>query len=255
MIYVHRLKDLNPKNADIESIQLIREIKRNSHIPLTPEKLRSHLNNLFISEADKSSIKNAIDYIEPAVNELKGLAAKNDPLYESINLKRAISMLESLSSPIINNIAYSEEICFVKEQIIIEASNLINSIPKLRTPDEKAGFNKRLTGIFEKLLRNNEFYFNSVHIVGEGEIETITSLDESIKNRFIFHTLIEEELKKLKFDFIRQRIPLAELQKADEIARKIAAIKTGVEAAYRHNMNIVNIAVILYSYVKMISGK
>lgn len=255
MIYVHRLKDLNPKNAEIESIQVIREVKRNSHIPLTSENLRNHLNDLFISEADKSSIKNAIDYIEPAVNELKGLAAKNNPLYEAINLKRAISMLESLPSPIINNLAYLEEICSAKEQIIIEASNLINSIPKLRTPDEKAGFNKRLKEIFEKLLRNNEFYFNSANIAAEREIETITSLDESIKNGFIFHILIDEELKKVKFDFIRQRIPLAELQKADEIARKIAVIKTGVEAAYRRNMNIVNIAVILYSYVKMISRK
>jgi hypothetical protein len=76
-----------------------------------------------------------------------------------------------------------------------------------------------------------------------------------MENGFLFHLLLEEEINKIKFNIIKNRIPKEELERIEKIKQKVSDIKKGVDRAYENNMRMVQLAVILYSYIKMIMSR
>ena len=128
--------------------------------------------------------------------------------------------------------------------------NLLNIIPHLKTKDEKVAHNDRLNKPFQTILRNTEFTFRSNDIINEGHVNAIQGLHESMLKGFFFHYTLEEELKKLDFQGIKKRLPVAEIADVEEIEKNIENINKGVKRAYEVNMRMVNKAVVLYACVK-----
>lgn len=250
MIYVHSLKDLNQKTADIESIYIIREIKEKNQVPIIEENLRNHISPFFVSNEDITIMKNSLDLIGPTIQKIRDLSKIQDIEYEPINIHRAISMLEEIFIPLLNNIYYFEDIFTWQEQASNEITNILNSIPTSKSNEEKLKINKELSETFEKILRNKEFRFNYNGIINDGLLERIKNLNESMENGFLFHVTLEEHLNKVNFDVIRKRISSHKLEIAENIAQDIIKIKKGVELVYKKNMHIINIALILYAYIK-----
>lgn len=124
-------------------------------------------------------------------------------------------------------------------------------MPKSRRHEDLIALDQKLSVIFEKILRNNDLYFNSNNIINEAQIEHMNSISKSMVNGFLFHFTLEEELRKANFESIKHRIPPTELLRIENLTQKILEIKKGVERAYENNMRMVNLAVILYSYIKM----
>jgi hypothetical protein len=116
-------------------------------------------------------------------------------------------------------------------------------------------YNNKLNIIFQKILRNKEMYFNFEGIINEANTEHLNALSTSMENGFLFHLLLEEEINKIKFNIIKNRIPKEELERIEKIKQKVSDIKKGVDRAYENNMRMVQLAVILYSYIKMIMSR
>jgi hypothetical protein len=255
MIYIYRLKDLNPKTADIESTNLLRSIKKRSAFPFTEKTFEDEFFTFFMSGTDKVMMQNSLDMIPSVIDELKFIASANNPVYELINFKRAISILNEIPEPLKNNLGYAEEIKQWSGLFSQELVFVLNNLRSLRNDQEKILFNQRLSAIFEKILRNKEMFYNAEGIVGEGVLEHITALSKSMANGFLFTVHLEEEIKKVNFDFLKQRIPVEELEKIERLGQKIDEIKKGVERAYENNMRMLQMAIITYSYVRwMITG-
>ncbi|MEK6853628.1 MAG: hypothetical protein AABX64_03005, partial [Nanoarchaeota archaeon] len=136
-----------------------------------------------------------------------------------------------------------------------EIAGVLNQIPKLRTADEKMRVNEQVKGLFQFLLRNPNFAFQAQDMIHEGPVAQINGLAESMEKGFFFHVSLEEEYKKVDFATIKRRIPRQDLEKTAEIENHIRMIKKGLDAAYGANMRMVNLAVVLYSYVKWLSNR
>jgi hypothetical protein len=65
---------------------------------------------------------------------------------------------------------------------------------------------------------------------------------------------LEEELKKLDFEWVKGRIQKEHLEENEALLKNVTLIKKGIDAAYDMNMRMVNLAVILYSYVKWLNS-
>ncbi|MBI2665034.1 hypothetical protein HYX12_00240 [Candidatus Woesearchaeota archaeon] len=250
MIYIHQLNHLNPKAADNESTYIIRELKQRQKWPLDTLQVIEHLKVFLVTEEDQSIISQALESAEPTIQKVVGLFRQQDPLHEHINVQRAVEILHGVVPHLKNNLAYTQEIFQWQVQLLSEITPLLNSVPKLRTMEEKVRCNNCLKQIFEKILRNPEFYFNFEEIVGEGPKAQIASLCESMSKGFFFHVTLEEELKKLNFIAIKDRIPLEKLEEAESIEKDILQIKKGIDQAYDSNFRLMNLAIVLYSYVK-----
>ena len=94
MLYIHSLRDLTQKTADIESTPIVRVIKDKFKLPIAEEKLKEHFSYLFVSDEDKQAIKNALDLIEPTTQEIVKLALTKDSDFELISLQRAYNILK-----------------------------------------------------------------------------------------------------------------------------------------------------------------
>src|SRR3989344_815714 len=252
MIYIHSLKDLTPKTADIESVQIIREIKPKIKKPFSEEEIANRLSEFFPAEAEIHESGKASKIVEPTIEKIKEIISTNNPVYEAINLYRTVSMLEEINQPLINNIDYSEEIMLWKNEFIKEVVYILNNISSLKTHEESINLNERDNSMFIRILRNSDFVFNGSDIINEGKLARVKDLQESLGNGFFFHITVKEHLDKVDFSIIKARIKQSELMLAEEIARDIFEIKKGVQAAYDLNMKMVNLSVIIYSYVKML---
>lgn len=252
MIYVHRLQDLTPKIADIESVSIIRKIKQQNQIPLNEEKVKSSILPYFVLKTDLDLIANALELIPPAIESIIELPKfGQQSLYVPLNLQRACSALNEVFNPLRESLSYSRQILEWQSLLCSQICPLLNKIPLLRTFDEKTACGKELDQIFEKILRNSEqFMFNSKNIIHEGPVSAITSLAESMSKGFFFHVNIDEHIQNLSFSEIRKRISHEELDKFDKISQNIFDIKKGVETAYKISMNMVQLAIIIYSYIK-----
>jgi hypothetical protein len=255
MVYIHTLRDLTVKTAEIDSIELIRELKRTTVLPFSEENLGASLSQFFISGRDKELMKSALSLIQPVIDEVQELAKKNDPEYEAINLVRAVDMLTDLKSPLAGTIEFSESVEASKGAMFRDIVYSFNTLPKARAKDERMLVNSKLNEVFGKILRNSDFKFNEQGVVGEGELKKARALNESMSNGYFFHVTLEEEIKKKNFAAIKERIPADKLRQYEEIAKKIGDIKNGVERAHEHNMKMVNLALLLYSHVKMLRPK
>jgi hypothetical protein len=255
MLYIHQLKDLTPKSADIESTFIIRELKNKTPLPLTEEKIRDYFTLFFISESEKQAMAQASELIEPTINEILSLLHLKDSSYEAINLQRAINMLREIPVPLLNNINYAKVISVWQEDLVTEFTPLFNSLPQIKelSYEDRVLINQKLNEIFERLLRNNVIAFNYKDLIYEAQTSRINDLYESIQRGFLFHIGLEEELKKLDFEIIKRRIPAEKLQLAENINDQILQIKKGVSAAYDVNVRMMNWALVIYSYIKWLN--
>jgi len=250
MLYIHTLKDLNQKFADVESIPLIREINTNNTFPLSDEKVKNHFSTFFVSNTDIEVMNKSLELIPTTIQDIIDLS-KTKEYYELINIKRACSLLQEIPESLEKNINYAKRILEWQELFISQITTVLNNVPLAKNESEKRFYNERLNSIFEKLLRNKvSFVFNFQDIINEAQLTHIKDLSEGMINGFLFHIKLEEHLKKHDFDTIKKRIPNEEIEKVNAIHKKIISIKGGVERAYDHNMRMVTLSVILYSYIK-----
>ncbi|MBS3143891.1 hypothetical protein J4446_03395 [Candidatus Woesearchaeota archaeon] len=252
MLYIHSLKDLNVKTAEVESVQIIRNVKGRLRIPIQPELLNNNLNQFFIQGKDIESIMNSSELISPTIKSIGELMMKKDSVYELINLNRAVSMIEELDMPLKNNIDYLKEIESWQNQLITDLADVFNNIEAAGTSEEKIELNNKLNLIFRKILRTDDLMFNSEGLINEGKFARIKDLCKSMDEGFFFHFTLREHLDKVDFSIIRRRIPSSEIEKVSEITRNIIEIKKGVDKAYDYNMKMVQMIVNLYSYIKIL---
>ena len=251
MIYIHGLSQLSPKTVDIESVPIIREIKRNIAFPASNERVKEHFSPFFVYKADTDIMEKSLSLVNPTILEIRSLLGKNDSDFEAINLNRAWKMLEEVSTPLRNNIAFSKEITEWQDSFIGEAANIFNTLRRLKTHEEKINFNNKLNLLFMKILRNKEMAFRHNDLIGEAHVERIKDLKKMLENGFIFHIKLEEEMNKTPFFIIKKRIPTGKLAYSDRILMNVLAIKEGIDKAYETNMSMIKWAVTLYSYIKI----
>lgn len=257
MLYIHQLKDLTPKSAEIESIPVIREIKTRTPVPLKEANVREYFELFFISESEKRHMTLALELIPKAVDEIDELLKANDHDFEAINLQRAIAMLKEIPPFLLNNLNYAKEISAWQENFVAGFAPLFNELPKIKSQSqqEREAVNAKLNNIFEKLLRNDEFSFNYKDVISEGQLSRARDLYEIMEKGFFFHVLLEEEIKKQSFDLIKSRLSPEKLRKVDAIRMEVGHIKKGVESAYDMNMRMLQWALTVYGYVKWLTGK
>ncbi|MEM4260324.1 MAG: hypothetical protein QXG00_03740 [Candidatus Woesearchaeota archaeon] len=250
MLYIHDLGKFNIKTAEIESVYLIRELKTLTPHPFSEEKVTEYLKPLLISEKDIKEMIEAFDEIEHVILCIEKIQKLRDEDYEPINLQRAINMLNEIPKPLMNSIKYSQELLEWQKEFIEKIKDLLNSIPKLVSIEEKKLVNEEFNNIFKKILRNEEFRFNFSDVINEAELKRITNLNESLANGFLFHVTLEEEINKVPFAIRKHHIALEKLNKNEEISNRVVKIKKGVETAYQVNMKMINLALVLFSYIK-----
>lgn len=254
MIYLKNLNQLTPKIADIESVPLVRDIKRDFSLPVKEENVKRHFLPYFVKESDIEIMKNSLFTIQPTLDGFNKLLEKKDSDYASINIARAHKLVSEVQEPLLLNIKYTEDIFTWQEEFVKEAVSIFNSLPGARSQEKKLELNNRLNLLFQKILRNKEFTFMYPDVINEAEVEHMKSLRDMIFQGFLFYITMEEELNKIGFNSIKKRIPLDKLQNSDFLGDKVSEIKKGVDKAYWINMNMISWAVLLYSYVKFLKG-
>lgn len=255
MLYIHQLNHLTPRMADLESVYLVRELKEKTPFPLQENLLEEVFSEFSVSGSELQSINNAITLIGPTIEEVKTLLQKQSPVYETINLQRTIQLLKEVPLVLVNNARYLEQVQQWQATSPTAMTSLLNKIPTLRAAHEKMQANQQIKDLFAFLLRNQQFTFVAHDIVHEGPVAQINGLAESMEKGFFFHVSLEEEYNKISFDTLKGRIPAVELEAVTAIERNIKLIKKAVDTAYQSNMRQVNLAVVLYSYVKWLTQK
>jgi hypothetical protein len=250
MLYIHQLKDLTQKSADIESVFILRELKQKTPQPLTELKIMNYFSLFFVSESEKNAMNRAYGLIDAVIQDIIQLGKLEDPDFEPINLQRAISMLKEIPDPLINNLNYAKEIGAWQEEMSKEFAPLLNSIQHLSSQQERVSCNNKLNAIFEKMLRTKDMAFNYRDVVYEAQTSRMANLHESLSRGFLFRTLLEEEIKKSDFNIIKHRIAPSKLEAVERINARVAEIKKGVDAAYEVNMRMLVWGLNIYAYIK-----
>ena len=253
MIYIHQLKDLSTKTADIECTPLIREIKKGHSIPLREEEVSRQLIIDYVSKIDIEYMTKTQSLIPEAIDEIVELSEMGKDL-EKINLKRAIEGLKEITEPMEKNTEYAKKLIEHQEQFAAKLTLLLNTIPELKTDQEKKDFDEKITAVFSRLLRNKkDFSFAYSDIINEEHTSRLHNMMESMNEGVFFHVKLEEHLNKEEGKDVVRRIPAAELDKVNSITKKITLIKEGVDRAYETNMRMVNMAVVIYAYIKWLN--
>ncbi len=255
MLYIHKLSDLNMRLADIESTAFIREIKPSMILPISSCNIYEYLSSCLVSEQDIGDAEKALAELSSVMEQTSSLLSRKDALHEPINLLRTLQMLQQVPTPLANNIQYLREVLSIQGQLINESAPILNSIPSLSTREEKAKADAALSGFFEKILRNKEFFFRYQDIISEAQTSIMSALEESMSKGYFFHVTLEEEMEKADFDKIKCRIPAESLAEVERIRQSLWKIKEGVDAAYNANMKMVTCAVLLYSCIKWANSR
>jgi len=257
MLFIHQLKDLTPRSADIEVVPVIREIKTRTPLPLREEHVKEYFELFFISDSEKGAMARALELLPEAIAEIQQLLQSKEQDYELVNLQRAITMLKEIPPFLLNNLSYVRDIADWQDALVSGFAPLFNIIPNLKavSQEERVACNTKLNYIFEKMLRSNDMAFNYRDVVSEGQVSRMKDLSESMSKGFFFHVLLEEEIKKQNFDIIKNRIPGDKLRRVDLIQIKINDIRKGVETAYDINFRMINWALVVYGYIKWLSGR
>ncbi|MBI5390012.1 hypothetical protein HZB02_00810 [Candidatus Woesearchaeota archaeon] len=249
MVYIHRLQDLTQKSADIESVPIVRELRARLKMPLIEDAMLKEFVRFFVEEHELESLQEALDTIPLAIEATKALLEKNDPLYERVNLQRALQMFNEMPSPLQANLALGRDIVNWQGTFATEATEILNAIPHLKTHDEKKAYNDRLNNLFLKLLRNTEMHFRYNDLIHEGQTNTMLSFSESMAKGFYFHVTLEMELKKIDY---RRNTPYDKLPAVDAVTEQVKRIKRGVDYAYAINLRMIDWALHLYAYFKWV---
>lgn len=255
MLYIHALHHLTTKTAEVESVYLIREIKSKTPYPLKEPQMKDYFADFSVSETDTQMMAQTLALVEPTIQEVERILQENDSVHESVALQRTLQMLKNVPLAMQKNLSFTEAIMYWQQGTFIsDVTTIFNSLPKLKTREEKIAGNDKLNEIFGKILRNKDFAFNGYDLVNEGQVSEMGALMESINKGFLFHYTLEEELRKESFDNVKRRIPAAKVQEIDQIKKNIEEIKRGVERAYQCNMRMVNTALVMYAYVKWLNS-
>ncbi len=241
--------------ADLESVYLVRELREKVKLPLQEEVLEEAFCEFFVSSSELQIIEETMALVEPTIEMIRSLTQLESSLYEAVSLQRAIQALSPIPASLENNLTYLQQVQVWQATSSSALTALLNQIPKLRTQEEKLRVNDEIKGLFQFLLRNQSFVFHSQDMIHEGPLAQVNGLVESMQKGFFFHQSLEEEYKKVDFNTIKRRIPPEELQRVEAIEQNILKIKKGVDTAYNANMRLVNLAVVLYSYVKWLSNR
>lgn len=253
-IYIHELQRLEPKSAEIESVRLIRDIKRVNSYPLTEQKLLNHLSKYFATQLDIDAMEYSLSKIEPALKEI-AVFSPTDKLLEPLNIKRSIGIIKEIEPALKNNLTYAREMLTLQQVMITELVSALNALHDAKNQKEMAICNGRFSPIFEKILRNDRFVMKYDDLVFEAHKEHIDDLGRMIPNGYFFHILLEEEIKKATFEEISQRLPKSMVAHSERIASYAREIQKGADAAYSLNMRMINLALLLYAYVKWLCPK
>ncbi|MEK6809779.1 MAG: hypothetical protein AABY40_03830 [Nanoarchaeota archaeon] len=255
MLYIHQLTHLSAKMADLESVYLVRDLREKVKLPLKEEVMEEAFCEFFVSSSELQVIEETAALVEPTIESIKSLAQLGSELYEAVSLQRATQALAPITAALESNLSYLQQVQVWQATSSSALAELLNQIPKLRTQEEKLRVNEEVKGLFQFLLRNQGFVFHAPDMVHEGPVAQVNGLLESMQKGFFFHVSLEEEYNKVDFNTIKRRLPTEELQRVEAIEQNILKIKKGVDAAYNANMRMVNLSVILYSYVKWLSNK
>ncbi|MEW5896540.1 MAG: hypothetical protein AB1668_02510 [Nanoarchaeota archaeon] len=250
MLYIHKLSDLTPKSAELESVYLVRDIRNKRKFPLRPGDLDTELAEFLIAPSDLEAMKEAQASIFLVREFVKRIMQENNPLFEAVNMERTSGILDEISLPLQKNQQFAEKTSLWQDVISSQFTGAVNSIPNLRTEAEKQQTNAIFQNLFSKILRNEQFGFAFQDIVNEAHTTRIQQLDEGMEKGFLFHISLEEELTKASFEAIKSRIPSEILQRVDDQHQHIKTIRRGIERAYGSNKRLVNLAVVMYSYIR-----
>jgi len=253
LTYIYSLKDLNQKSAEIESTPIARDMRTKLKFPVTYEIMDMILSPYFISDKEWSLMNDCFDSISPLIKDISAVPL-DKPLLEPVNVQRAISMLSSIEPNLSNNIGYAIGLRQNKEKMLRDFVAALNMLRTQVHPYSLAEANKAFNDVFTSILRSDNFLFNAEGLVDEGQVKTIVSLHESMTLGYFFHKTLEDELKKLEFSKIKHKFPDDLVKQSDDFTKRIASIKSGFEAAYIHNMRMLEMALILYACLKVARG-
>ncbi|MCX6707061.1 MAG: hypothetical protein NT001_02880 [Candidatus Woesearchaeota archaeon] len=253
MIYIHELKELNVKSADIESVPIIRAIKEKHKLPLSEESLMMDFSGFMVRQSDIAAMESAAQIIPSVMEEIMQFS-KISSNAEQINLKRAHTGMQEIIDHLNVNINYAKDIHSWQCYSIGQMTSLINMAPSLKTREAKQAFNKELSPLFEKILRNEKFVMLFFDMIHEAQIERIKGIVQAMEEGTFFHFGIQEHLNRMTFSEMRNRLPKEELDLFDSISAKVYKIKEGVDAAYNLNHRMIGFAVQFYSYIKWLGG-
>lgn len=255
MLYIHQLTHLSPKMADLESVYMVRDLREKVKFPLQANVMEEAFCEFFVSSSELQLVEQVAALVNPTIESIKTLAQLESSLYEAVSLQRAIQALDPITAALESNLAYLQQVQVWQATSSSQLTALLNQIPKLRTQEEKLRVNDDIKGLFQFLLRNQGFVFQATDMVHEGPVAQVNGLVESMQKGFFFHVTLEEEYKKVDFNTIKRRVPADELARVEEIEQNILKIKKATDTAYNANMRMVNLSVILYSYVKWLSNR
>jgi hypothetical protein len=248
-IYIHELQRLEPKAAEIESVRLVREIKRVNSYPITEQKLLAHLSKYFARQLDLDTMAYSISKLEPALKEIS-VFNSSDTLLEPLNIKRSVGILKEVDTALKNNLQYGMQMMALQQVMIPELVKAMNSLHDSKNAGEMIACNDRFSNIFEAILRNDKFALRHDDLIFEAPRAHISDLTRMIPNGYFFHILLEEEIRKAHFDEWKSRLPKSMVAQSDRIGQYAIEIEKGVDAAYQMNMRMINLALLLYAYVK-----
>ena len=255
MLYIHQLNHLSSKMADLESVYMVRDLREKVKFPLKEEIMEEAFCEFFVSSSELQLIEETAVLVTPTIEMVKSLAQVGSDLYEAVSLQRTIQALQPVTAALESNLAYLQQVQVWQATSSSALTALLNQIPKLQSHEDKLRVNNEIKGLFQFLLRNQGFVFHAPDMVHEGPLAQVNGLVESMQKGFFFHVSLEEEYKKVDFNTIKRRVPSEELQRVEAIEQNILKIKKGADTAYNANMRMVNLSVILYSYVKWLSNR
>ena len=250
LLYIHGLNQLSSKSAELESVYLMRELKQKTSYPLRNDALNNMFVPFFASQTDLDLMQQTLELIPITVEAVQRLIQEQNQVHEAINLQRTVNILNEMVEPLKANLEFAGQMFQNQDSLVANLTGMLNSIPKLKTMDEKMGVNNQLKQVFYFLLRNKDFCFNYVDVVSEAQLNHIMDLMESLNKGYLFHFSLEDELKKRSFDSLKSSLSVDKLQEAEGIAMNVLLIKKGVERAYNFNWSIINMSVIIYSFIK-----
>src|SRR3989344_5153620 len=255
MIYIHKLEQLMPAVAEIESVPLIRDIKRETRFPITEQQMRERFSGFFVRIGEVEMMQGGLQQIQPAIDEIQRLLERRDADFEGVNLLRTLKLVSENPSALYHNIHFAQQILEWREEFVREITEIFNKMPELKTQEEKLEYNERLNKGFERILRSKEFCFKFEDLVHEMHVEHLNDLKTILPQGYLFKITVEEDLNKVDFSVIRKRIPRSKLDISERILQGILEVKKGVDAAYKINMRMIELAVLLYAYVKFLARR
>jgi len=243
------------RSAETESVYLLREIKQKFTLPLASSAFQEYLSEANVSETDITMMDAALELIPITLHKLTIIYESKNQHLEMINVERSANILKAATKDIQKNREYAQALKESLPPNLSKMMDILNAVPKARSQEDKVALNNEISSVFEFILRNQQFFFNCTDIVEEGTLSSIKGLHESMSHGYLYHLGIEEELKKIDPQDIRVKVPVEISEAVTAVKGNVAFIKEAVERAYNINKRMVDLAVYLYTFVKLANGK